>query len=679
MDASDIIRMRNANTQFSYLAKNVLGKKCYSDRSLDISGGCPLQFSSYAQKYLLKEGAKDLSGYAPPPPPTYNNKLGFYTLEVIDGYDTYQYRFYDGWGPLINSGISISYTIDFFYNSQGFQYALFYNGSNYRFQILDSTGFIINTIQYNADYSYYIPGPRYGILCYIDPTDTTNTFLLIDPQTNSVKTFISGKHFRGSFGVTGSAVSFLLDQGGIYYFYIWLFSSAQPYLALTATDYTIADTTAIMDHVAVASASGANGTDYDTVSVLLANGSLLSYTLPTSYSSIYIYYYGINNSRLSLFGNIGGSIDTYIFTLDENFKNPILLPASEYNPNGKSTSGGGYISLYQDSLTAQTNNITYMVLEDQPYEAPLYAVSTFTLFDGIREPFINTFPLACSNIGVNSNGVTIIAYDKGISTLNSYVLTAPSTITSTILNTREFDTSKLYSFFSANMNDYFYIDYHAPGSSPPSSYYCIDVATNTVAFGDGLPTGGSPFIVVSGNSLCRVSSEDDRLLYFNPSFQGFDTTTNVTNDNIYISYPDLASGCIFSINTDASFNILTSNTYNSNYSTPPLNVFDDDIGVYSVISDNFNIFASVDDTIRVFNINSNGVLYYSSNIPCTSFTNVYVQNTPSNIMWAFQNNNNDSASYINYNIPSSSFTNFTESNVISYTLRTNYYYTWYNK
>ena len=672
--------MRNANSQFCYYKINVLDKQnnCSSDACFNLTGCAPIQYESYAQKYLLKEGAYDETTI-----PTYNNKLGFYTLEVIDGYDTYQYRFYDGWGPLINSGISISYTIDFFYNSQGFQYALFYNESNYRFQLLDSTGIIIKTIEYNADNSIYIPGPRYGILWYIDPTDTTNTFLLIDPQTNSVKTFISGKNFGGAFGVTGSAVSFLLDQGGIFYFYIWPFSSAQPYLALTATDYTIADTTAIMDHVAVASVSGENGTDYDTVSVLLANGSLLSYTLPTSYSSIYIYYYGINNSRLSLFGNIGGSIDTYIFTLDENFKNPILLPASEYNPNGKPTSGGGYISLYQDSLTAQTNNITSMVLEDQPYEAPLYAVSTFTLFDGIREPFINTFPLASSNIGVNSNGFTIIAYDEGTTYLYSYVLTAPSTITSTILNTGQIDTGlNTYNFSIANMNDYWYIEYPNTSNyvgSPPTSYYLINTKTNTVAFGGGLPSGGDSYIVVSGNSLCRVSSEDGRLLYFNPSFQGFDTTTNVTNGNIYTSYPDLASGCIYSINNNASFNILTSNTYNSNYSTPPLNVFIDDIGVYSVISDNFNILASVDDTIRVFNINSNGVLYYSSNIPCTNFTNVYVQNTPSNIMWAFQNNNNDSASYINYNIPSSSFTNFTESNVISYTLRTNYYYTWYNK
>ena len=185
MDASDIIRMRNANTQFSYYKKNVLSKQanCYSDNNLDLSGCTPIQYSSYAQKYLLKEGAKDLSGYMPPPPPTYNSKLGFYVLGEYDGYDNYQYRFYDGWGPLIDSGISTNYYIYTTYYGIGFQYAHFNDdGTNVRFQILDSTGIIIKTIRYQSisGPDNYYNGERYGILYYQTPAGV-NTFLFIDP------------------------------------------------------------------------------------------------------------------------------------------------------------------------------------------------------------------------------------------------------------------------------------------------------------------------------------------------------------------------------------------------------------------------------------------------------------------------------------------------------------------
>ena len=222
MDASDIIRMRNANTQFSYYAKNVLAKnKCYSDKNLDISGGCPLSFSSYSQKYLLKEGARDLSGYTPTIiVPNNSSKLGFYVLGEYDGYSTYQYRFYDGWGPLIESGIRISdYEIYTSYSGLGFQYAHFNDdGENVRFQILDSTGKIINTIAYqSSDYGGYYNGERYGILCYQTPSGI-NTFVFIDPLHNTTKTFTTNREFFGSAGVTGSTVSFVVYDGLNNYF-----------------------------------------------------------------------------------------------------------------------------------------------------------------------------------------------------------------------------------------------------------------------------------------------------------------------------------------------------------------------------------------------------------------------------------------------------------------------------
>jgi hypothetical protein len=281
MDASDIIRMRNANTQFSYYKKNVLSKQanCYSDSSLDLSGCTPIQYSSYAQKYLLKEGAKDLSGYTPPPPPTYNSKLGFYVLGEYDGYSTYQYRFYDGWGPLIDSGINVSnyeiYTN--YYTRLGFQYAHLNDGEgNVRLQILDSTGKIINTIAYKSDdYGGYYNGERYGILCYQTPSpSSTNTFVFIDPLHNTTKTFTTNRSFYGSAGITGSAASFVVYNDLYYYFYIWPAGAEQPYVASVSVRFYNAETPEIMDKFAFV--TGPDG--FDTVCVLLANGTFLSYT-----------------------------------------------------------------------------------------------------------------------------------------------------------------------------------------------------------------------------------------------------------------------------------------------------------------------------------------------------------------------------------------------------------------
>jgi hypothetical protein len=64
MDASDIIRTRNANTQFKYLSTNILSVQagCSSDACLKLTGCAPFQYTSYAQKNLLKQGASDLNG-----------------------------------------------------------------------------------------------------------------------------------------------------------------------------------------------------------------------------------------------------------------------------------------------------------------------------------------------------------------------------------------------------------------------------------------------------------------------------------------------------------------------------------------------------------------------------------------------------------------------------------------
>ena len=64
MNSSDITRIRNANTQFNYLVTNTLSVQagCHSDACLQLTGCKPIQYTSYAQKNLLKKGASDLGG-----------------------------------------------------------------------------------------------------------------------------------------------------------------------------------------------------------------------------------------------------------------------------------------------------------------------------------------------------------------------------------------------------------------------------------------------------------------------------------------------------------------------------------------------------------------------------------------------------------------------------------------
>ena len=276
MNASEITKMRNANSQFCYVKKNVLEtqQNCYSDKCFKLSSECkPFQYDSYAEKYLLIEGAFDMSQNVTPPT-MYNNKLGFYTLGIYDGYTNYQYRFYDGWGPLIDSGIDASYTIDeYLYTSLGFQSALFFDDSgNCRLQLLDSTGFIIDTIKYKCNMgmgpeTFYISGSRYGILLYNTPSDIS-TIVLIDPLYNTKKTFTSTAITTGYGGVTGSGIAFILNNGIQNLLYVWNASDAQPYVALVSYNIIIPYTTPNMDHFVIATQT--NLGYYDKISVLLA-------------------------------------------------------------------------------------------------------------------------------------------------------------------------------------------------------------------------------------------------------------------------------------------------------------------------------------------------------------------------------------------------------------------------
>ena len=237
MDASDIIRMRNANAQYCYLKKNVLDKQpnCYSDSCLNLIGCAPVQYNSYAQKYLLKEGAKDMA--SPPVIPTYDSKLGFYVLAAYTGYANYQYRFYDGWGPLIDSGVPTNtYSIYGSYTGEGFQYAHFYdNNDNVILQILDSTGIIINTISYTCTSgpANYYAGERYGFLWYRNTSDVY-VYSLIDPLHNVVNTiYLSYEGFLGPITLTNNGCTFSTYNDGYYYLYVWTSGMKKPNQVLT--------------------------------------------------------------------------------------------------------------------------------------------------------------------------------------------------------------------------------------------------------------------------------------------------------------------------------------------------------------------------------------------------------------------------------------------------------------
>ena len=689
MNASDIIRMRNANTQFSYYKKNVLSKQanCYSDNNLDLSGCTPIQYSSYAQKYLLKEGAKDLSGYMPPPPPTYNSKLGFYVLGEYDGYDNYQYRFYDGWGPLIDSGINVSnYEIYISYYGLGFQYAHLNDGEgNVRLQILDSTGKIINTIAYKSnDYAGYYNGERYGILCYQTPSGT-NTFVFIDPLHNTTKTFTTSRSFYGSAGVTGSDVSFVVYDG-FYYFYIWPAGAEQPYVASVSVRFQGANTPEIMDHFAFV--TGPVG--YDTVCVLLANGTFLSYTFTDvlgdtiSYDNIDISYYGIDNSRLYV---IGDDTNVYLFTLNAtDFMNPIKILGFE-TPNGYNIVT--HIDLNKNYLTAQNNHFgIYLYANDSNYPAPFFDATFIAVFENgssNSNDYSSSAFAICDYVGLNSNGFTLFGYSNDTQ-LISYTITSNNQYTR-VLTSNTIDTTANYDIVCENLNDYIYFDIYSylSGSNTTHRGFIIDSKNTTAPSSVTYSNNNNDEIVTvaSGNSLCRTSTEDTRLTYFNNPVDGLviDTTTadiyyGDSGFYVFSSYPDLASGVIYSLTTDNTANILTSNTYTSNITTTGLDIINNAISLIN-FSDNVSILASNDGYLfYVYNVDSNGTINQSESITNELYNYTYI-NTPTTVIWPVTNNSCN-VSYTSYNITTHEFTLCNDNNLYNnnYVIRTNNYYSW---
>ena len=685
MDASDIIRMRNANTQFCYLKKNVLAKQptCYSDTCLDLSGCAPIQYNSYAQKYLLKEGAKDMGGYSPPPIPTYGNKLGFYVLGNYEGYDNYQYRFYDGWGPLIDSGIRVSqYYIYETYYGLGFQYAHFYDtndGKNVRLQILDPTGIIIKTISYKS-YSgpaNYYQGERYGVL-YYETSTGVNKFLFIDPIHGTVKTYTTPLTFSGKIGVTGSAVSFILTDCPTCYFYIWPAGANKPYMALKFYNYSyFAYTPPIMDHVAFATQN--DNYDYDKVCVLLANGTFLTYTLPTTYTSIDISYYGIYNSRLYVIGN--DPLDIYLFTLNaSDFMNPTIinsLPA----PNGYNIVA--YINEDKDYLTAQNNNFgIYAYYDDYAsYTAPFYNaifIAVFANGTSYSNDYTSDKFAISDYVGLNSNGFTLFGNSNDNSLL-SYTITTPIINYTQVLTSGTVDTENDYFIQCANLNDYIYFDIYSSQSESDTTHrgFIIDSTDTNVPSSVTYSNNTHDDIatVTSGNSLCRTSVEDTRLAYFNPTV-GFhiDGATDIYNGNLYITYPYLGSGTIFSINSDASFNILTSNTYNANMHNS-FNTITNTLDLHG-FSDNINVLGWNGGGLSVYNIDASGILTVSDPVT-VSWWNIYFQNTPTIAMWAvYTDGSTGGLKYIDYDITTRTYGTLSETtNINDLVLRTNNYYT----
>lgn len=684
MDASDIIRMRNANAQFCYLKKNVLAKQptCYSDTCLDLSGCAPIQYNSYAQKYLLKEGAHDMGGYTPPIIPTYNNKLGFYVLGNYDGYDNYQYRFYDGWGPLIDSGIRVSQNYIYgSYYGLGYQYAHFYDrysGENVTLQILDSTGIIIKTISYQSvsGPANYYNGERYAILYYQTPSGI-NKFLFIDPLHGTVKKFTTDLTFSGKIGVTGSAVSFILTDCPDCYFYIWPAKSKQPYMALKFFNNSyFPNTPSIMNHVAFAT-QNSDGY-YNKVSVLLADGTFLTYTLPSTYNSIDMSYYGIDNSRLYL---IGSSTDVYLFTLNtSDFMNPTKILGVN-NVNGFNIIA--HINEYKDYLTAQNNHFGMYVYADDyvPYSAPFYNATFIAVFEN-GTSFSNDYTydnFAISDyVGLNSNGFTLLG-NSNDNSLISYTIASPLIKYTRVLTTATVDTNVDYIIQSANLNDYIYFDIYTSDPSTDTTHrgFIIDSTNNHAPYYQAYANNyrSDITIVSSGNSLCCTGTQDPRLAYFNPTVEfHIDNNTDIYEGTLYATYPWLGSGTIFSLNSDASFNILTSNTYNPNMYNS-FNAITNTLNLYG-FSDNINILGWNGGGLSVYNLDASGALTVSPPVTVT-WWGIYFQNTPTKAMWAvYTSGGTGGLKYVDYDITTKTYAALNETNAITdLVLRTNNYYT----
>jgi len=683
MDASELTRMRNANAQFCYLKKNVLTKQptCYSDSCLDLSGCAPIQYDSYAQKYLLKEGARDMGGYTPPIIPTYDNKLGFYVLGNYDGYDNYQYRFYDGWGPLIDSGIRVNtYVIYNSYTGIGYQYAQFTDGSvNMILQILDSTGIIIKTIRYQciSGPDNYYNGPRQGVLYYETPAGV-NTFLLIDPYYGTVKTYTTDLIFSGKIGVTGSAVSFILTDCPDCYFYIWPFTASRPYMALKYDTLSYFPyTPPIMDHVAFATQDQSG--KYDKVNVLLANGTFLTYTLPITYSDIDISYYGIDNSRLYVIGN--DPVDVYLFTLNAtDFMNPSIINGIQ-PPNGYNIIA--HVNEDKDYLTAQNNHFGMYIYTDDyaPYIAPFYNATFIGVFEN-GTSFSNDYTyenFAISDyVGLNSNGFTLLGNSNDDS-LISYTI-APTTRYTRVLPTATIDRTSGYIIQYDNLNDYIYFDIYSSESESDTIHrgFIIDSTNNHAPYYKTYANNNRSDIVIvtSGNSLCCTGTQDTRLAYFNPTvgFNIDDTTDIYEGQELSATYPWLGSGVIFSVNSDASYNILTSNTYTPNIHNS-FNVINDTLNLYG-FSDNINVLGWNGGGLSVYNLDSTGTLTVSPAVT-TSWWGIYFQNTPTKAMWAvYTSGSTGGLKYVDYDITTHTYASLNETNTITnLVLRTNNYYT----
>jgi hypothetical protein len=345
-----------------------------------------------------------------------------------------------------------------------------------------------------------------------------------------------------------------------------------------------------------------------------------------------------------------------------------------------------HIDLNKNYLTAQNNHFGIYLYADnyQAYIAPFFNATFIAVFENgtsNSNDYSSSAFAICDYVGLNSNGFTLLGYSNDTQ-LISYIITSNNQYTR-ILTSNTVDTGADYDILCENLNDYIYFDIYSSLSVLDITHrgFIID-STNTHA--PWLVTYSNNnhddiAIVVSSNSLCRTGAYDTRLAYFNP-IVGFniDSTTTIHNSSfIFTSYPDLASGVIFSLNEDATINILISSIYTSTITTTNLNLKDNTIN-FTIFSDNVSVltYNASSCNVLLYNIDSNGTTRVSDFIASNYHNYTYV-NTPTTAMWSVVNESYN-VSFTSYDITTEDFTLYNDSTLYNnnYVIRTNNYYSW---
>ena len=350
-----------------------------------------------------------------------------------------------------------------------------------------------------------------------------------------------------------------------------------------------------------------------------------------------------------------------------------------------------HIDLNKNYLTAQNNHFgIYLYANNyQPYTAPFFNATFIAVFENgtsNSNDYSSSAFAICDYVGLNSNGFTLFGYSNDTQ-LISYTIKTHLIQYTRVLTSNTIDTTANYDIVCENLNDYIYFDIYSSQSGSDTTHYEFIIDSKNTTAPSSVTYSNNNYdeivTVASGNSLCRTSTEDTRLTYFNP-VDGLviDTTTDIyygySGFYVFSSYPNVASGVIYSLSTDNTANILTPNTYTSNITTTGLDIINNAISLIN-FSDNVSILASNDGYLfYVYNVDSNGTINQSESITNELYNYTYI-NTPTTVIWPVTNNSCN-VSYTSYNITTQEFILYNDSNLYynNYVIRTNNYYTWYD-